>query len=65
MTDSSSITSTDVAKAIRARVWDRNKQGKAVEREARAEDILSYRVDGAEVIAITRDGRKHRGEISE
>lgn len=63
----SKFSATDVAKAIKAtiRVQKKGKDGKVevVERDAKADDILSFRVDGRDVIAVTIDGRKHRAEI--
>lgn len=63
----SKFTAADVAKAIKAtvRIQKKDKEGKVevVERDAKADDILSFRIDGRDVIAVTIDGRKHRAEI--
>lgn len=63
----SKFTAADVAKAIKAsvRVQKKGKDGKieVVERNATADDILSFLIDGADVIAVTIDGRKYRAEI--
>ena len=57
----------DAAKAIKAtvRVQERNKKGdvEIVDRAAKAEDILSFRVEDGVVFATTIDGQKHQAEI--
>jgi|GEM_PF-3258478 len=63
----SKITAADVAGAMKAtvRVLEKNNSGalEAIERDVAADDILSFRVDGSRVIAVTIDGRKHSTEI--
>ena len=70
-TESTAITSAMVAEAlskdagVSVRVLEKNNSGalEAIERDVVADDILSFRVDGSRVIAVTIDGRKHSTEI--
>lgn len=61
------LSRADVARRIGAkvRVFKQEKDGGqiVVERRATADDVLSFRVDGGIVIAVTVDGRKHQAEL--